>query len=307
MASWIQKLGLGLKKSSTKISSGLNDIFNKQKTDTQTLEELEELLLTADIGVKATTEIIEKFGSRKLDKTANITQIKQALAEDIETILKPCEKTLIIQKPDKFPFVILMTGVNGAGKTTTIGKLAAQLKSKYQISFIAGDTFRAAAVEQLEAWGKRCGVRVHKGANGCDAAGLCFDGLQEAIKQGDDIVFIDTAGRLQNKTGLMDELKKIIRVIRKVIPDAPHASLLTIDATTGQNALSQIEIFKQAADINGLIVTKLDGSSKGGIIVAMAKENALPVYYIGVGEQIDDLDKFNAHEYAIKLLEGDNE
>ena len=307
MADWLHKLGLGLKKSSAKISDGLNDIFNKQKTDSQTLEQLEELLLTADIGIKATTEIIDRFSSRRLDKTADIHQIKHALAQDIENILKPCEKNLNILKHNNIPFVILMTGVNGAGKTTTIGKLAAQLKSKYQISFIAGDTFRAAAVEQLETWGKRCGIRVYKGANGCDAAGLCFDGLQEAIKQKDDIVFIDTAGRLQNKTGLMDELQKIIRVIKKIIPDAPHASLLTIDATTGQNALSQIEIFKQAADINGLIVTKLDGSSKGGIIVAMAKENALPVYYIGVGEQIDDLDIFNAHEYAFQLLEINNE
>ncbi|MBR1605947.1 MAG: signal recognition particle-docking protein FtsY [Alphaproteobacteria bacterium] len=307
MADWLHKLGLGLKKSSAKISDGLNDIFNKQKTDSQTLEQLEELLLTADIGIKATTEIIDRFSSRRLDKTADIHQIKHALAQDIENILKPCEKNLNILKHNNIPFVILMTGVNGAGKTTTIGKLAAQLKSKYQISFIAGDTFRAAAVEQLETWGKRCGIRVYKGANGCDAAGLCFDGLQEAIKQKDDIVFIDTAGRLQNKTDLMDELQKIIRVIKKIIPDAPHASLLTIDATTGQNALSQIEIFKQAADINGLIVTKLDGSSKGGIIVAMAKENALPVYYIGVGEQIDDLDIFNAHEYAFQLLEINNE
>ena len=303
MTDWLRKLGLGLKKSSDKLTTGLNDIFNKQKTDSQTLEELEELLLTADIGVNATNEIIEKFSARRLDKTADITQIKQALADDIEAILKPCEKPFTIQKPQNAPFVILMTGVNGAGKTTTIGKLAAQLKSHYQISFIAGDTFRAAAVEQLEGWGKRCNIRVHKGTNGCDAAGLCFDGLQEAIKQRDDIVFIDTAGRLQNKTGLMDELKKIIRVIKKIIPDAPHASLLTIDATTGQNALSQIELFRQAADIDGLIVTKLDGSSKGGIIVAMARENCLPVYYIGVGEKIDDLDKFTAHAYASKLLE----
>ena len=307
MADWLHKLNLGLKKSSAKISNGLNDIFNKQKPDSQILEELEEVLLAADIGVKATNSILDKFASRRLDKNADISQIKKYLAEDIEAILKPCEKPFIIQKTNNLPFVILMTGVNGAGKTTTIGKIASQLKSKYQISFIAGDTFRAAAIEQLEEWGKRCRIRVYKGPQGCDAAGLCFDGLQEAIKQKDDIVFIDTAGRLQNKTGLMDELKKIIRVIRKVIPEAPHASLLTIDATTGQNALSQIEIFSDAAELNGLIITKLDGSSKGGILAAMACEHKIPVYYIGVGEHIDDLDHFNAHEYAVNLLENDNE
>ena len=194
------------------------------------------------------------------------------------------------------------------GKTTTIGKLAAKLQKQYQISFIAGDTFRAAAVEQLEEWGRRCKIRVHKGANGCDAAGLCFDGLQEAIRQHDDIVFIDTAGRLQNKVGLMDELKKIIKVIAKVIPDAPHAVLLTLDATTGQNALAQIKTFKEAAPVSGLIITKLDGSSKGGILVAMAQETAVPIHYIGVGEQIDDLDEFNAHDFSRSLLElGSNE
>lgn len=303
MADWLHKLSLGLKKSSDKFAEGLNNIFNKQKPDSQILQELEDVLLAADLGVQATNHIIQNFGSRKFDKNIDINDMKKALLEDITTILSPCEKEFIITKPADSPFVVLMTGVNGAGKTTTIGKLAAKLKSKYQISFIAGDTFRAAAVEQLEEWGNRCRIRVHKGAPGCDAAGLCFDGLQEAVKQKDDIVFIDTAGRLQNKTDLMNELKKIIRVIKKVIPDAPHASLLTIDATTGQNALSQIQLFKEAANINGLIITKLDGSSKGGILVAMAQEQSLPVYYIGVGEQIDDLNKFTAQEYANKLLE----
>lgn len=303
MADWLQKLGLGLKKSSSKISNGLNDIFNKQKPSSQILEELEELLLTADIGYQATTQIIEKFSQRKIEKNSDITTIKKALSEDIETILKPCEQALTINKSAEYPFVILMIGVNGAGKTTTIGKIASQLKNKYQISFIAGDTFRAAAVEQLEEWGKRCQIRVHKGTPGCDAAGLCYEGLQKAINEQDDIVFIDTAGRLQNKVGLMDELTKITKVIKKIIPEAPHTTLLTLDATTGQNALEQIKIFKQAANVSGLIVTKLDGSSKGGIIVAMAQENALPVHYIGVGEKIDDLQPFNAHEFAESLLE----
>lgn len=303
MADWLHKLKSGLKKSSSKISEGLNDIFNKQKTDTDTLENLEEVLLSADIGIQATTKIISDFSHRKLNKNANIDEIKNALAEDIEQILLPCEQEFKINKPSNMPFVILMIGVNGAGKTTTIGKIAAQLKDKYQISFIAGDTFRAAAVEQLEEWGKRCQIRVHKGYSGCDAAGLCYDGLQQAIKEQDDIVFIDTAGRLQNKIGLMDELTKITKVIKKIIPEAPHATLLTLDATTGQNALEQIKIFKKTAQVSGLIITKLDGSSKGGIIVAMAQENSLPVYYIGVGENIDDLQPFKAHDFAKSLLE----
>ena len=197
-----------------------------------------------------------------------------------------------------------MVGVNGAGKTTTIGKLAAKFKADgKKVSFIAGDTFRAAAVEQLEIWGKRCDVRVFKGTAGCDAAGLCYDGLNEAVRQKDDIVFIDTAGRLQNKTGLMDELKKVVRVIKKVIPDAPHATLLTLDATTGQNALSQVQTFKEMVDVTGLIVTKLDGTAKGGILVAVAEEQPAPIHYIGIGEGIDDLDTFNAADYAKNLLD----
>ncbi len=303
MTNFFQKLGLGLKKSSNKLTSGISDIFTKRKIDSQTLEELEELLITSDLGVKASTKIIAKFGERRLNKDASSAEIRSELAADIETILKPCEQNLAIDNNIK-PFVILMVGVNGAGKTTTIGKLAAKFKQEgKQISFIAGDTFRAAAVEQLEVWGKRNDIRVYKGPNGCDAAGLCFDGLTEAIKQGDDIVFIDTAGRLQNKAGLMDELKKIIRVIKKVIPEAPHATLLTIDATTGQNALAQVQTFKEMVDVSGLIITKLDGTAKGGILVAVAEEQPTPIHFIGIGEGIDDLDKFNAHDFANSIME----
>lgn len=303
MTNFFQKLGLGLKKSSNKLTSGISDIFTKRKIDSQTLEELEELLITSDLGVKASTKIIAKFGERRLNKDASSAEIRSELAADIETILKPCEQNLAIDTNIK-PFVILMVGVNGAGKTTTIGKLAAKFKQEgKQISFIAGDTFRAAAVEQLEVWGKRNDIRVYKGPNGCDAAGLCFDGLNEAIKQGDDIVFIDTAGRLQNKAGLMDELKKIIRVIKKVIPEAPHATLLTIDATTGQNALAQVQTFKEMVDVSGLIITKLDGTAKGGILVAVAEEQPTPIHFIGIGEGIDDLDKFNAHDFANSIME----
>lgn len=302
MTNFFQKLGLGLKKSSNKLTSGISDIFTKRKVDSQTLEELEELLITSDLGVKASTKIIANFGERRLNKDATSAEIRSELAADIEAILKPCEQNLVIDNNIK-PFVILMVGVNGAGKTTTIGKLAAKFKQEgKQISFIAGDTFRAAAVEQLEVWGKRNNIRVYKGPNGCDAAGLCFDGLTEAIKQKDDIVFIDTAGRLQNKAGLMDELKKIIRVIKKIIPEAPHATLLTIDATTGQNALAQVQTFKEMVDVSGLIITKLDGTAKGGILVAVAEEQPTPIHFIGIGEGIDDLDLFKAHDFARQIL-----
>ncbi|HBO49900.1 MAG TPA: signal recognition particle-docking protein FtsY [Alphaproteobacteria bacterium] len=300
MSFW-QKLGLGLKKSSDKIGGGLTDIFNKKKLNAAALEELEELLLTSDMGVKATNALLADFAAQKQDKDITDEEIRRLLAEKIEDILKPCEQEFSVESAK--PYVILMVGVNGAGKTTTIGKLAAKLQAQgKKVSFIAGDTFRAAAVEQLKVWADRLNISVFSGADGCDSAGLCYDGLQQAIKNGDDVVFIDTAGRLQNKNGLMDELKKIVRVMRKVIPEAPHKVLLTIDATTGQNAISQIQIFKDISGVNGLVVTKLDGSSKGGIIVAAAKEFALPIYFVGVGEQTEDLDAFNAHDYANALL-----
>lgn len=303
MTSFIQKLGLGLKKSSQKISNGLSDIFTKKKLSSDTLDDLSDVLLSADMGTTATQKIIDSLAKKRLNKDLTIAEIKQALAEDVALLLAPCEKKLIIDE-NKKPFVILMVGVNGAGKTTTIGKLAAKFKAQgKKISFIAGDTFRAAAVEQLSVWGERNSIRVYKGAAGCDAAGLCYDGLQEALKQGDDIVFIDTAGRLQNKSGLMDELKKIIRVIQKVIPSAPHQTILTLDATTGQNALDQVQTFSAITDISGLIITKLDGSAKGGILAAIAGQCPKPVYYIGIGEGIDDLDEFSAQAYAQNLIQ----
>ncbi len=302
MTNFFQKLGLGLKKTSDKLSGGITDIFTKKKVDEQTLEELEELLITSDIGIKATTKILQNFAKRKLDKDADEQEIKQELASDIEQILASCQAPLSINKEHK-PYVILMVGVNGAGKTTTIGKLASKYKAQgMKVSLIAGDTFRAAAVEQLQVWGDRNQIRVFTGKPECDAAGLCFDGLKEAQKENDDIVFIDTAGRLQNKINLMEELKKIVRVIKKQIPDAPHATLLTLDATTGQNALSQVKTFKEMVDVNGLVITKLDGSSKGGILVAIAEENPTPIHFIGIGEGIDDLDEFNAHDFANSLM-----
>ena len=303
MASWLNKLGLGLKKSSARLTDGISGIFTKKKLDSQTLEELEELLISADMGVMTSAKIISSFGSKRQDKDISENEIRQLLAEEIEKIILPCEKALIIDKSQK-PFVIMMIGVNGAGKTTTIGKLTQKFKNKgLKVSLIAADTFRAAAVEQLKVWGERSNVRVFAGENDCDSAGLCYDGLAQAIKNNDDIVFIDTAGRLQNKNGLMDELKKINRVIKKIIPSAPHSTILTLDATNGQNALSQVEIFSQASEVNGLIITKLDGTAKGGILAAIADKHPIPVHYIGIGEGIDDLDEFKASEYAKSLLD----
>ena len=302
MSSWLNRLGLGLKKSSSKLTDGISGIFTKRKLNAETLEELEELLISADMGVKTSSKIVASFGENRQDKDISEEEIKAKLAEEIEKILLPCQKSLEIDSNQK-PFVILMIGVNGAGKTTTIGKLAQKLKLQgRKVSLIAADTFRAAAVEQLQVWGERADVRVFAGPNGCDSAGLCYDGLAQAIKAGDDVVFIDTAGRLQNKSGLMDELKKIDKVIKKIIPTAPHATILTLDATNGQNAMAQVEIFGEALKVDGLVMTKLDGTAKGGILAAIADEHPTPVFYIGVGESIEDLDEFNAHEFAKGLL-----
>ena len=302
MSSWLNRLGLGLKKSSSKLTDGISGIFTKKKLDASTLEELEELLISADMGVKTSAKIVAAFGANRQDKDISEEETKAKLAEEIEKILLPCQKSLEIDSNQK-PFVILMIGVNGAGKTTTIGKLAQKLKLQgKKVSLIAADTFRAAAVEQLQVWGERADVRVFAGPNGCDSAGLCYDGLAQAIKAGDDIVFIDTAGRLQNKSGLMDELKKIDKVIKKIIPNAPHATILTLDATNGQNAMAQVEIFGEALKVDGLVMTKLDGTAKGGILVAIADEQPTPVFYIGVGESIEDLNEFNATEFAKGLM-----
>lgn len=300
---FFQKLGLGLKKTSENLSRGISEIFTKENLSEDVISDLEDLLYAADVGVKATSEIIEKFSARKFDKGSDINKIKQELCQDIVNIIKPSEQELVIDKTKK-PFVILMVGVNGAGKTTSIGKMAKKFQEDgYQVSFIAADTFRAAAVEQLSVWGEKNNVRVFSGAAGCDSAGLCYDGLKEAEKIGDDIVFIDTAGRLQNKKGLMDELQKIIRVVKKVSPEAPHKTLITIDATTGQNGLDQVKTFKELVDVNGVIITKLDGSSKGGILIAVAAETAIPIHYVGVGEKVEDMDVFKAEDFAKGLLE----
>lgn len=301
MSFW-EKLGLGLKKTSANITGGIADIFTKKKLDAATLEELEELLLEADFGVETAMRIVSEFSAQKQNKEITDEEIRTLLAQNIEQILQPCEGKTLLDSPAK-PYVILMVGVNGAGKTTTIGKIAAKLQAQgKKVSFIAADTFRAAAVAQLKVWAERSNIRLFSGPDGCDSAGLCYDGLNAAIKNGDDVVFIDTAGRLQNKSGLMAELEKIVRVIKKLLPEAPHKVLLTLDATTGQNAVAQVQTFKDIVGVNGLIVTKLDGTAKGGILVAIADKYKLPIYYIGVGEQIDDLDEFKAADYSRQLL-----
>ena len=301
--SFFKKLGLGLKKTSTNISQSICDIFTKESLSIDTISDLEDVLYASDVGVKATSQIMQKFSTKRFEKGGDITKIKEELYKDIVEILAPSEKDFIIDKTQS-PYIILMVGVNGAGKTTTIGKLGKKFTDLgYKVSYIAGDTFRAAAVEQLTQWGQRNNIRVYSGPQGCDSAGLCFDGIKEAQKNGDDIVFIDTAGRLQNKKGLMDELQKIVRVIKKVSPLAPHQTLITIDATTGQNGLDQVKTFKELVDVNGVVITKLDGTSKGGILIAVASETNTPIYYIGVGEQVDDMDTFKASDFAKGLLD----
>ena len=301
MLGWISALRNGLKKSSDRLSQGVVGIFTQKKIDQETLDELEELLITSDMGVKTSAKIIKAFGAQRQDREISSEEICRKLADEIALILQPCQQKLEIDGSKK-PFVIMMVGVNGAGKTTAIGKLAQKFKLQgLRVSMIAADTFRAAAVEQLQTWGERVGTRVFCGENGCDSAGLCYDGLIQAIREQDDVVFIDTAGRLQNKNGLMDELKKIVKVIKKVLPEAPHTTLLTLDATNGQNALAQVEVFKQAVDVSGLVINKLDGTAKGGILVAIADACPTPIYYVGVGEKVEDLQEFDAQSFAKSL------
>ena len=295
------KMKTGLEKTRTGFWGSIMNTLTGSVIDDEMYDDLEEQLILADVGGEVAVHLVDKLRDRVRDKGLKTgEQAADALRDIIAEEMTPEAEMAL----DGKPAVILVIGVNGVGKTTSIAKLADYYtRQGKKVMLAAGDTFRAAAVEQLEVWGQRCGIRVFKGPAGCDAAGLCYDGLTEAVRQKDDIVFIDTAGRLQNKTGLMDELKKIVRVIGKVLPKAPHATLLTIDATTGQNALSQVQTFKEMVDVTGLVVTKLDGTAKGGILVAVAEEQPSPIHYIGVGEGIDDLDVFNAADYAKNLLE----
>lgn len=296
--SLFQRMKEGLTRSTKSLSDGITGIFTKKKLDAATLEELEELLIAADLGLDAAAAVTEAVGRDRYDKEVSPEEIRNILASEIAKVLKPVERPLEIDATKK-PFVLLMAGVNGAGKTTTIGKIGAKLKAEGKsVMLAAGDTFRAAAVEQLKVWGSRIGAPVCSTKVGGDAAGLAYEALARAKEEGTDVLMIDTAGRLQNKADLMAELEKVIRVMRKLDPEAPHAAILVLDATTGQNAVNQVEIFGKVAGITGLVVTKLDGTARGGILVAIARKFGLPVHMIGVGEGIDDLQTFSAEAYA---------
>jgi fused signal recognition particle receptor len=300
--SWFQRLASGLKRSSDQLSGGIASIFTKARLDQGMLDELEDVLIQADFGVDTAAEITETLRRDRFDKAITGDEVRDLLAGEIAKVLAPVARPLEID-PQHKPFVILMVGVNGTGKTTTIGKLASLYRAQGKsVTLAAGDTFRAAAIEQLQVWGQRTGAPVIARPAGSDASGLAFDALTEARAKGSDLLIIDTAGRLQNRDELMGELEKIIRVIRKVDPTAPHATLLTLDATTGQNALNQVEIFSRRAGVTGLVMTKLDGTARGGILVAIARKYGLPVHFIGVGEGIDNLEPFTASDFARALV-----
>ncbi|MBV8747431.1 MAG: signal recognition particle-docking protein FtsY [Xanthobacteraceae bacterium] len=299
--SWWRRLRGGLARTSASIATAITDLVSKRKLDAGVLEELEDVLIRADLGVTAAARIAEAVGEGRYNKDVGADEIKAILAAEIEKILVPVAQPLAIDAAEK-PFVILIAGVNGSGKTTTIGKLAARFKREgRRVMLAAGDTFRAAAIEQLEIWGARTASPVIAGAQGADAAGLAYEALSAARAQAIDVLLIDTAGRLQNKAGLMGELHKIVRVLKKLDPAAPHAVLLVLDATVGQNALSQVEEFAKTAGVTGLVMTKLDGTARGGILAAIAAKHRLPVHFIGVGESVDDLAPFSARDFARAL------
>ncbi|MDJ0943550.1 MAG: signal recognition particle-docking protein FtsY [Kiloniellales bacterium] len=299
---WLSRLRAGLSRSSGKLGDGIAGIFTKRKLDDDALEALEELLITSDLGVTTAARLTANLAKTRFDKEVAPEEVRGALAEDIAGVLAPVAKPL---RPDPAhrPHVVLVTGVNGSGKTTTIGKLAAQWRGEgKKVRLAAGDTFRAAAIEQLKIWGERTDCPVVAKAPGADAAGLAYEALETARREGDDLLLIDTAGRLHNRSELMAELEKVVRVIRKLDPTAPHDCLLVLDATTGQNAHAQVETFKELAEISGLVVTKLDGSARGGVLVALAERFGLPVHAVGVGEGIDDLRPFDARDFARALV-----
>ena len=299
---WLSRLKAGLSKTSNKLSEGITGVFTKRKVDAQMLEKLEELLVQADMGAATAAKVIAAFAPTRMDKEVTPEEVKQALALEIAKILKPVAVPLAID-PALKPHVVLVVGVNGNGKTTTIGKMAHSLKAQGKtVMMAAADTFRAAAVEQLKVWGERTGCKVVAGEPEADPASVAYKAVEEARAAGTDVLLIDSAGRLHNKSNLMEELKKIIKVIRKVDSSAPHSVLQVLDATTGQNALAQTEVFKSMVDVTGLVVTKLDGTAKGGIVVALADKFNLPVHAIGVGEGIEDFRSFAAEDYALNLL-----
>jgi fused signal recognition particle receptor len=299
---WFARLKAGLSRSSGKLGDGITGIFTKRRLDDAALEALEELLISADLGVAAAAKLTAGLAREKFDKEVAPEEVRAALAGEIAGVLAPVARPLAVE-PAHRPHVVLVVGVNGSGKTTTIGKLAKQERDRgLKVRLAAGDTFRAAAIEQLQIWGERAGCAVLAKAPGADAAGLAYEALETAREAGDDLLLIDTAGRLHNRAELMAELQKVVRVLRKLDPSAPHDCLLVLDATTGQNAHAQVETFKQLVEVTGLVVTKLDGSARGGVLVALAEKFALPVHAVGVGEGIEDLHAFKAEDFARALV-----
>ena len=299
---WFGRLKAGLQRSSEKISTGITDLFTKRKLDAEALQDLKDILIQGDLGVSTATRLTSSLAKTRFDQEISSEEIKIVLAEEVATILAPVAQPLVIDGTHK-PHIILVCGINGSGKTTTIGKMARQFKDQGKsVTLVAGDTFRAAAVEQLQIWGERSDCPVISRDNGADAAGLAFDAIKEAQASGADVLMIDTAGRLQNRKDLMEELTKVVRVIRKVDETAPHSVLLVMDATIGQNAHSQVEVFKDMVDVSGLIIPKLDGSAKGGVVVSLAERFEIPVHAVGVGEGIDDLRPFEADAFARSLM-----
>ncbi len=296
--SWFQRMRDGLARSSRELTGNIAGVFTKRKLDEDTLQDLEDILIRADLGVETALRVTDSLASSRYGKTVSDEDVRTIMAEEIGKVLTPVALPLELDLSHK-PHVILVVGVNGTGKTTTIGKLAAKLTAGgLSVMLAAGDTFRAAAIEQLKIWGERTHSPVIATKLGADAAGLAYDAFEKAKEAGSDVLIIDTAGRLQNKAELMAELEKIVRVLGKLDPEAPHTVLQTVDATTGQNALNQVEIFRNVAGVNGLVMTKLDGTARGGILVAIAAKHRLPVYFIGVGEQVDDLEPFSANDFA---------
>ncbi len=304
--SWWKRLSAGLKRTSSSIGGAVAALVTKRKLDRAMLEDIEDVLLRADLGTEVAARVAEAVGKGRYDKDVSAEDVTTIVAAEVEKVLSPVAKPLEIDSSHK-PFVILVVGVNGSGKTTTIGKLAAKLTAEgRKVMLAAGDTFRAAAIEQLKVWGERNKVPVVARAQGSDSASLAFEAVEAAKAENIDVLLIDTAGRLQNKTELMVELEKVRRVIGKVDATAPHAVLLVLDATVGQNALSQVDAFHKTAGVTGLVMTKLDGTARGGILVALSEKYKLPVHFIGVGEGIDDLAPFTAHEFARAIAGQDN-
>ncbi len=302
MTGWFQRLKTGLGKTASRLTQGIAALVTKRKLDQAMLDELEETLIQADLGVATSGKLIDRLKRERFDKEVSPDEVREAFAAAAAEILAPVASKLT-PDPSRKPHVVLVIGVNGSGKTTTIGKLAHRWKADgLKVMLAAGDTFRAAAVEQLQAWGQRAGVPVVAGAAGADSAGLAFEALERARKEGIDMLAIDTAGRLHNKAHLMEELAKLVRVIRKIDPTAPHDAILVLDATVGQNAHNQVEVFSKALPLTGLVVTKLDGTAKGGVLVALADSFKIPVVAVGVGESAEDLRPFEAKAFARSLM-----